>query len=279
MTDAQIYQSRIYGSAEIAVFPQIFQARIYAMINIPAEFAEASQAYVMTAAKFAPMVEASQARVYALVRGRTANPRLRAWTFTLDGHDFYVLRLGDQETLIYDAYSEQWVEWTTGEISFWRANTGMNWLGAKALAGEFGSTIVVGDDTFGLLWFLAPEQPYDEHPDELRTPQQLPFERIATGQVLASTRQNLSCFVVVVNGDNYGLSGVDFTPTITLETSDDQGRNFDTHETLTVEADISVEDPYAWYSLGGITSPGRMFRITDNGLFSRIDSMEMNDAG
>ena len=96
-----------------------------------------------------------------------SKPQARVWTFSLDGHDFYVLRLGDSETLVYDLYSEQWVDWANFQKEFWRANNGQNWAGASKLAYTYGSDVVVGDDTYGLLWFLDPEQPYDQDPDYL----------------------------------------------------------------------------------------------------------------
>jgi hypothetical protein len=213
------------------------------------------------------------------VRGRISNFSLRAWTFTLDGHDFYVLRLGETTTLVYDFYSEQWVEWTSGDLDFWRPSTGTAWPGAQALADEYGSTVIAGDDTFGLLWFLDPEQPYDDNPDAERLPNQISFPRIVSGQVLVSGRQFLPCYSIFLHGDNYGETFDDFSPTITLETSDNQGRTFDAHDTLDVNPDFDQDLPYEWLSLGQISSPGRIFRITDNGVFRRIDGMEMNDAG
>lgn len=277
MSEPRVLQGGVYSLAETSAFMQISQAGLLAVAIWPAEFTQVAQAGLITVAEASTTLEVAQAGIMVVARGRVANPRARAWTFTLDGHDFYVLRLGDVTTLIYDVYSEQWIEWTSKDLPFWRPSSGQTWLGARPLAEEFGSTVVVGDDTFGLLWFLAPKQPYDENPSAERTPQQLPFERIVTGQALASGRVAIPCYALFVDGDNYGLTGVDFTPSITLETSDDQGRTFDAHDTLNVVADIDVNNPYAWYSLGQITSPGRMFRVTDNGLFSRIDSMGMND--
>jgi hypothetical protein len=277
MVDAQVYQGNVFSIAETGAEMQASLGGLLAVAIWPAEFLDASQAGLLTVGEASTTVSAAQAGMFVVARGRVANPRARAWTFTLDGHDFYVLRLGDQATLIYDIYSKQWIEWTSKDLPFWRPSSGQDWLGAKALAEEYGSTVVVGDDTFGLLWFLSPEQPYDDNPSTDRAPQQLPFERIVTGQVLASGRQYLPCYAIFVEGDNYGLTGVDFTPSVTLETSDDQGRNFVAHDTLTVETDLTVDNPYMWTSLGQIAGPGRMFRVTDNGLFARIDSMGMND--
>lgn len=253
------------------------QARAYGIINFPTADMRISQARELLPVKRNSAMDVSQARVFAIVKGRTANPRVRAWTATLDGHDFYFLRLGDGLTLVYDTASEQWIEWDSQDSGAWRPNIGANWIGAQALAHRFGSDIVAGDDTFGLLWFLDPELPYDEAPDLTRGTQQLYFNRIVTGQVLAKNRQYLPCYAVFVAGDNYGLVAQDFTPNVVLETSDDQGRTWDAHDTLTVVADYKQDDAYAWYSLGQISSPGRLFRITDNGLFTRIDALGMND--
>lgn len=258
---------------------QMPEGRVFTIYNIPAVAEEMSQGYIFAVTRVNGPQEISQARQMAIVRGRIAQPRLRAWTFTLDGHDFYVLRLGDYSTIVYDVYSEQWIEWTSPELSFWRANLGWTWLGGQALAVDYGSSIVVGDDTFGLLWFLDPLLPYDQNPGDDRTPQELPFDRVVTGQVLARNRQYIPCYSLFLDGDNYGLTATDFTPQITLETSDDQGRTFDAQDTLDVVVDYQQNEPYAWLSLGQITSPGRIFRFTDNGVFARIDSLGMNEDG
>lgn len=272
-------QAMVFSITESFNEAQITLAGLMTVAIYPAEFVEAAQAGLLSVTFANTEVMVPQAGMFVVARGRIANPRARAWTFTLDGHDFYVLRLGDTTTLIYDVYSEQWIEWTSKDLPFWRPSSGMTWLGAAKLAEDYGSTVVVGDDTFGLLWFLNPEQPYDEHPDSAREPQQLPFERIVTGQVLAKGRQSLPCFAIFVDGDNYGLTGVDFTPEVRLEGSDDQGRTFDDYGAITVPADYNQPLAYEWLSLGQIQEPGRIFRVVDNGVFARIDSMDMNDDG
>lgn len=266
-----------------AAAERVASSRVFSVYNFPSISLNADQARIFLPVKRASKIEASETRVFAVVKGRTANPKVRAWTYTLDGHDFYVLRLGDSLSLVYDDSTEQWPEWTsdigTGHVEAWRVNCGMTWIGANALAFTYGSAVVVGDDTFGLLWFLDPEQAYDEAPDPLRAQQHYPIERIVTGQVLARGRQYIPCYAVFLDGDNYGLTETDFVPTVKLETSDDQGQTFFNHGTLGVVMNPTMDNPYEWTSLGQIGSPGRMFRITDNGVFARIDSMEMNDDG
>lgn len=253
------------------------QAQNLVIYNIPTPEIRATWGGFVLPYQRDSIVQVTQALPMVVHRGRVANPRLRVWTFTLDGHDFFVLRLGDTETLIYDVYSEQWVDWDSKESFAWRANVGMNWIGAQGLGDTYGSNIVVGDDTFGLLWFLDPEQPYDQNPVEAHPVQQIEFRRIVTSQALATGRQQMPCYAVFLDGDNYGLTGTEFTPGIVLEFSDDQGRNFVSAETLPVNPDITVNNPYSWYSLGQFGSPGRIFRVTDNGVMKRIDSMSMND--
>lgn len=262
---------------------RVTSSRVFSIYNFPTPYVYGSAARVLLPVKRNSTMQVTESRVFAVVHGRVANPKLRAWTFTLDGHDFYVLRLGDSTTLLYDFYSEQWVQWDSTENGAWRPNVGISWEGAQGILApggkSYGSNVVAGDDTFGLLWFLDPYQAWDENPDYARTPQQISFERIVTGQVLGSGRVETPCYVVFVDGDNYGLTGTEFTPGITLEYSDDQGRNFVSAETLPSLDDEAANNPYAWYSLGQISSPGRIFRIVDNGVFARIDSMDMNDDG
>jgi hypothetical protein len=261
---------------QAAVSEDVPQFGALVVYNIPSEALAATQAGANVVLREESPVALTQANILAVVKGRVANPRIRAWTFTLDGHDFYVLRLGDRESLIYDLATEQWTVWSNDQLPFWRPNTGFSWIGAHALGQTYGSNIVAGDDAWGLLWFLDPDQPYDEHPDETNSTQQLEFERVVTGQIIERGRNVVPCNAVFLIGDNYGLSGVEFDPAVTLEYSDDAGRTYVSADTITVTEETASQS-YAWRSLGQISAPGRLFRITDNGVFARIDDMTVND--
>lgn len=268
---------RVFNSLNAVDYSFINQGRLVSLINYPAKQVRATSLRISSLFRqITQQLRVTQLRVISLVRGRVANPRVRTWTFTLDGHDFYVLRLGDQETLVYDVSTEQWVNWDSAGLPFWRPNVGMSWIGGTPLAHDHGSNIVVGDDTFGLLWFLDPDQPFDENPDYLAPQQEIPFERVVTAQVPMRGREVLPCYAVFLTGDNYGLSANDFVPTVKLEYSDDAGKTYDDAGTLNVTLD-TAEPCYEWLSLGQIGAPGRLFKITDNGVFARIDSMNMND--
>lgn len=272
MTDAQVYQGRVYSTAAVAVDAQVSQARVYAMFNVPAEFTEASQARVVTAAKFNADVEVSQARVFALGRGRIDNRRLRDWGFPLDGHDLYVLRLGEDATIVYDLTTGQWADWAGHDLPFWRAHLGQQWIGmgAALLAQGHTTNIVAGDDSTGMLWTLAPELGVDESPRTDRD--DVPFERAVTGGVPMRMRQTVKCNAVYVTMSlgEPALTGA----AITLRTSDDMGRTWLDHGTLTVTADDWSQE-IAWRALGLIRAPGRIFEIADNGAAVRLNGAEM----
>ena len=272
----ELSQGRTLSVSIVTPEMQVSFGRTLAVFNFPTEFIEVSQARTLGLVVTTTAVEISQARTLAVVRGRVANPKLRVWTFSLDGHDYYVLRLGETETLVYDLYSEQWVDWSNFQKEFWRANNGQNWVGAAKLAHTYGSDVIVGDDTYGLLWFLNPEQPYDEDPDYLAPVQQQYFERRVMGQVPIRGREVVPCYVCFLTTDMgdpaYVGAGV------RLLTSDDAGKSFDDQGLVSITVGENSPE-LSWYSLGQIQAPGRLFRIEDDGAIARIDGLQMNDGG
>lgn len=234
-----------------------------------------SQGAGLIAASGPPPLRVSQAAVLVAAKGRVANPRLRAWTFSLDGHDFYVLRLGEIWTLVYDVYSEQWMDWDGFEEIYWPLNTGINWVGGIVQARAYGSNVLVGDDSYGLIYFLNPDLPYDESPDGPTDPvPERYFERVVQGQVPMTGRQVLPCYAVWLTTD-MGAPAYDGAG-VTLEISDDGGVTYDDMGTIDVTLGENSPELF-WGSLGQIGAPGRLFRITDDGAIARIDNMEMND--
>jgi len=267
-------QARTFA-AEAGGEIRVTEGRALAAMNFPTVQMRITQARVYVAGSSDDnSVQVTQARVFAATRGRVANSTVQNWTFTLDGHDFYVLRLGDDETLIYDMSTEQWVDWSDRDNPFWRARYGINWEGAQGLAQNYGSNILIGDDTFGLLWLLDPDQPFDQHPDYLAEEQQIYFERVVMGQVALRGRETVPVFAAWITSD---LGAPAYTGAgVTLLTSDDAGKTYDDHGAVTVVLnDFDAE--ISWYSLGQMTAPGRLFKIVDNGAVARIDGLEVND--
>ena len=89
------------------------QEQILAVAAFPSQHLEASQLQLESVVQPQPLILSSQLGVYVVARGSNTDPSVRAWTFTLDGHNYYVLRLGTQETLVYDEHSQQWYTWSS----------------------------------------------------------------------------------------------------------------------------------------------------------------------
>lgn len=253
---------------------RVSQAVVRTLIGFPAEAIRATQAAVRTLGEPDLDIRVSQAVVRTVVRGRIGNHHVRAWTFTLDGHDFYVLRLGSQETLIYDTTTKQWARFANSDKALWWFSTGRNWLGARLFAGTYGSNIICGDDTLGQLWILDPRQAYDDNPlDDDGEP--VNFLRRITGQLVARRTTAIPCYEVFLTAD---LGDPVLTaPDISLLTSDDGGHTYFDHGTVTITAG-DYDQRVAWIGLGQITAPGRLFRIEDSGAVARIDALDMTES-
>jgi hypothetical protein len=253
---------------------RVSQLSASAVYNFPSEGVRASQMQATAVTDGANDVRVSQAQVLAVVRGRIDNHRVRAWTYSMDGHDFYVLQLGETGTIICDLTTGQWSQWKSDGRASLRAVLGTNWTGIGAgalISGGHRANVVAGDDTYGLIWFLAPEQGYDERADD-DTVQQT-FERIAMAGVPMRGRDTARCNEVYLlankGADEFSVEA----QTVRLRTSDDAEKTWTDQGTITITPE-EYEAEYVWRSLGIIGSPGRVFEITDNCL-ARIDGLEM----
>lgn len=256
---------------------QVSQFDALSVFNFPSEEIQTSQLDFMLSLErqgIDAAMEVSQLDYIAVVRGRIANPKVRAWTFSLDGHDYYVLQLGDDGTILYDTLSEQWYDWGSGEDFIWRAGTGANWLGGRTFADIYGSNIIVGDDSIGVLYFLNPEGIADEDPVQ-GAEYMRPFLREINGQVAVKGYDARACYGVSLMG-SIGENLDSSLTAITLYTSDDEGHNYDEHETINIATD-DFNARVDWNSgLGSFEAPGRLFRVRDYGALQRIDWLEMS---
>lgn len=218
-------------------------------------------------------VQAAQLSAHVVAKGKTQSPFSAAWSFTLDGHEYYVLQLPTQITLVLDLATNKWYVWGNGQTDQWRARYGLNWTQANTLSYQHGSDIVVGDDSTGTLYFLDPDYPVDDaayntYPVE-------PFQRVVYGQTPIRGFDAIPCFGVTISGS---LGYVD-DPTLTtiyLATSDDQGNTFQDHYSQDMVLGQYNQRLY-WGSLGSMIAPGRLYKITDYGGLHRIDGLDMDD--
>jgi hypothetical protein len=248
------------------------QAFSLAVVNTSAREINTGQVFVNSLIVTNTPMQASQLFTMVVGQGRVDTPKVKAWTFTLDGHDFYVLRLGDKSTLVYDVLSEQWMTWYSADLGRLRFTQGINWQGSGSYSSGYGTNIVLGDDTLGVLWFFDTDQPYDEDAvtgDELF----LPFTRKAIGQVPVDMRKAIPCFEVYLSGDSGYYTGNDRA--ITLSISDDDGKTYSNQGTITADP-ANYAQEFVWRSLGQIRDPGRLFLIEDNGALKRINNFDMS---
>lgn len=252
------------------------QAFVLAAGAYPSEAVIASQALGLAAVVNATTITASQAFILAACTGRVADPNVRAWTYTLDGHDFYVIRLGNDETLVYDLTTNQWSTFASGTGALWRAYNGCNWLGSDPISVGYGSNIIVGDDGNGSLYFLDPDGDTDD--DALEgDANPRPFERVAIGQIVTNGYDAQRCFGVTLLGSIGEQVATDTElQTVTLSYSDDSGHNYQSAGDLIVDPE-DYAARLTWRSLGSIRYPGRLFKITDYGALKRLDSLDVQD--
>lgn len=176
--------------------------------------------------------------------------RSRAWTYTMDGHTFYVLNLGEEGTFVYDTTTDQWAEFETGGYGIWNMINGFEW----------GLYVVGGDVTSATVWTIDPDAVIDE---DWR-----PIEHKVNGGLPSRSRDGVpldALFLTISSGD-IAEEGAE----LKMRFSDDQGRTWSSYYTITLmQANYSQD--IAWRSLGQISAPGRIFEIYDVGGMIRID--------
>lgn len=249
----------------------VSQADVIAVFNVPAASVQLSQADIGYTYQRKSKIQVSQADVIVIYRGRVEDPRVVAWTFTLDGHDYYVLRLGTQTTLVYDTFSRQWYVWGSNEGDLWRAYHGTNWRGALRYAEGFGSEVVVGDDGNGAIYLLNPDADEDddallgaERPRKFR-------RRVVAQAIIPNGYDFVPCYGVQLFGS---VGQDDVTSAVSLSISDDRGQTYFSVEDQTVPTG-DTQYRLEWLSLGSMRAPGRLFRVTDDGALRRIDGFQM----
>lgn len=276
MTDLKSHQITTYAWASGGDL-RSHQIAVYAWGTYPAEQLRNSQAavYVWGAEEESTglsELRSHQVAVYAWVRGYVEHPHVRAWTYSLDGHDFYVLRLGTLSTVVYDLTTGQWAEWSGHSLPYWRAVKGINWLGMGPDTANrlYGTNVVAGDDRAGILWMLDPTTGIDDGVASDQDP--VPYTRAVTGIIQQKMRKThpIGGVYVTMSLGQPSTTGA----ALTLRMSDDWGKSFQDVGTITVtEADYGQE--IAWRSLGLIKAPGKIFELTDDGAAIRLNYAEM----
>jgi hypothetical protein len=280
VTDLQASQGFSLVVAGVGGDAKAAQAFAQVVLNYPSDDVRVAQGFALAPYSRSggdDTVRAAQAFVLAVVRGLPDWPVCRAWTFTLDGHDFYVLNTV-LETFVCDLSADPpaWSIWGTGDDPKWRGWVGKQWVASLPYEETFGSNVLVGDTATGTLYFLNPAQATDDSGD-FDINDAVPFKRVITGQIALRGRSYVDCLGVEVTGSVGEVPNSSLTA-VELFTSDDSGNTYTSHGELTV-AQGTYDTRLDWYSLGSMTAPGRLFRVVDYGALIRIDDLEMPDNG
>lgn len=189
------------------------------------------------------------------VYGAPASSRKRAWFFVLDGHEMYVLDLGQEGTWIYDRSTNHWCQFITQGYVQWNFANGCMW----------GQRIVAGDLLTTEVWEMQPGLLFDNGATEI--------QHVVTGGVATRNRtyHSVDSFRLACSSGLY--TDTTGAGTVTLSFSDDQGNTFTTMDTYSLPAGKFSQE-FLWTSLGSFAAPGRIFRITDTGGFLRIEGAD-----
>ncbi len=191
--------------------------------------------------------------LYAFGEGIPDESRQNAWTFTLDGHKFYVLPLGPEGTWAYDTTTREWCKLQTQGFNGLNFQNGVMW----------GLRVIGSDALYTYLYELDPTQPFDE---EWRT-----VQHMVTGGVATRSRASIGVanFTLTASvGDDSSIENA-----ISLAFSDDNGKTWSQEFELPL-TDVSTQ-ALLWTALGSFSAPGRVFRITDYSGPIRLDGADV----
>jgi len=185
--------------------------------------------------------------------GEPFTARQSAWTFTLDGHKFYVLPLGPEGDWAYDITTGEWCQLQTDGFNGINFTHGVMW----------GLRIMGGDLLYPYLYELDPNQKLDE---DFRT-----ITHTVTGGIPLRGRYNVGVanFTITASVDDVQSVGED----INLSFSDDNGNTWSPDFPITLTGIGSQK--LIWNSLGSFTNPGRIFRVVDTAGPVRIDGADV----
>jgi hypothetical protein len=270
----QFYTSPSAGAAS---FERTTQAEALAALRISGAANRTTEAFILTAINYPTASErvtklnglvsvqsnltlrTTQSEALVAVLYGAEERMLRAWTFTQDGHDFYVVITGG-ETYVYDKETEQWAQWASPDAAFWRGVDGVEWQGIN---------VCIDPDT-GKLFQIDPQGRLDY--------KTTPITSIVYGGLTERFRNMPSIFMAeVAVSQNSPPHNVDPTTlSITLETTD----TITSYNHGTVNGATTGNHTFArFYGLGLMRSPGMLFKITDTGFARRIDGLNIEMSG
>ena len=224
-------------------------------INFPSPYSYSTQVEGLVVATPSVPIRTAQSAVLVAIKIGAEERTLRAWTFTQDDHDFYVLLAGSK-TYVYDNLTSQWCQWQSPGFTYWQGIDGCDWEGIN----------VCCDPNTGVIYKIDPDNRLDFGTT--------PIVSQIFGGMTERFRNLTPCYMAeVALSEGQPPAGID------ASTVGIQLRTFDTLNWTdhgTIQGQSSGNMLYArFYGLGLMKSPGVLFEITDFGYARRIDGLNI----
>lgn len=267
MTDTRLLQGGVYSLTSAESSSTLYQTKAtqvgaYAIGSGVAATVSTLQtgSYALASAESSSTLyqtKAFQVGLYAIVSGIYEPKNLRAWTFTQDDHDFYVLQLGkNRSTLVYDLLSEQWAEWKSPQQAYWRGADGTDWEGYNLCC----------DPLSGKVYKIDPVGRLDYGTT--------PIVSTIYGGMSVNFRTIHPCFMgELAISEGIPPLGIDPT-TVGIQLRVGNTLGWVNAGTVAGAATGIMVYP-RWYGLGLMQSPGVLFELTDTGYARRIDGFKI----
>lgn len=205
-----------------------------------------------------PLVVSDASVSERIGRAIAAGVAIKAWSFGIPGHSFYVLSLGSEGTWALDIASGGWYEWTSLNRPQWRAHLGR---------GVWNGSVLAVDDEDGTIWQLDLTGVTDDG---------VPIKQVFTagapveGHPINSSF-SLDCAI--------GQVAVGETAQIDMRFSDDQGRTWQDEGPCTMGDPGDYSGRVRWDRLGQMSPPVRIYECTTTGpIRMRVNGARVNDA-
>ena len=193
------------------------------------------------------------------IEERIANSAtLKAWTFTFEGHAFYVLTT-DGGTFAYDIATSEWAEFASFGRAGWRAHVGCQLPNG---------TTVAGDDTIGLVYNIT-RASLTDNGDAI--------VKLFTGAAPTGGKGFSLDSIILDMATGGAATGID--PVIEMRRSRDGGFTWTNWRQASAGKSGDYGRRVVWRRLGHINEPGIVmeFRMTDAAPW-RISRIRGNDA-
>lgn len=246
----------LVAMTSLAGSERLTQGNVLTAINYPTQKERTTQGNVLVTAVPSTQIRNTETNVLVAILVGAEERILRAWTFTQDDHDFYVLQAGAY-SYVYDKLTEQWCQWQSPDAQYYfRGADGCGWNGIN----------VCCDPDTGAIYQIDPVGRLDYGTTPI------------TSQVYCGLterfRDHVPAFMaeVAISQASTPLGIDGSTVSITLDSFDTI--NWYNHGSVPGSS-IGTPTWVRFYGLGLIGSPGRLFRVTDTGVARRIDGINL----